>query len=103
MDCRDHLLHSRQGSAPQQPLGSVVLDMSEQLTTELHPLGGLVHRIGKINRYMLRQPCTNHVIQTYTFAAGLGVMVLESVCLSAFVISLRGMNILGKYNRASSA
>ncbi|KAJ4016214.1 hypothetical protein NW752_003337 [Fusarium irregulare] len=40
---------------------------------------------------------------TYTFTAGLGVMVLESVCLAAFVVSLRGMNILGKYNRASSA
>ena len=103
MDRRDDLLHRRQGSPAQQPLGSLVLDLPEQFATELHPLGGLVHRIGKMNRYILTEYCTDHVTQTYTFAAGLGVMVLESVCLAAFVISLRGMNILGKYNRASSA
>ncbi|RGP81172.1 hypothetical protein FLONG3_709 [Fusarium longipes] len=40
---------------------------------------------------------------TYTFAASLGVIVLEIVSLAVFIISLRGMNILGKYNRASSA
>lgn len=62
-----------------------------------------MHRIGKMDCYNLTQSCTNHIVQTYTFAAGLGVMVLESICLAAFVISLRGMNILGKYNRASSA
>ncbi|KAG8664192.1 uncharacterized protein FPOAC1_013899 [Fusarium poae] len=39
---------------------------------------------------------------TFTYAASLGVMLLEIVTLVLFVASLRGMNILGKYNRASS-
>ncbi|RGP62925.1 hypothetical protein FSPOR_8908 [Fusarium sporotrichioides] len=39
---------------------------------------------------------------TYTYAASMGVMLLEIVTLVLFITSLRGMNILGKYNRASS-
>ncbi|KAH6954254.1 hypothetical protein DER45DRAFT_570115 [Fusarium avenaceum] len=39
----------------------------------------------------------------YIFAAGLVVIVLEILSLAFFFISLRGVNILGKYNRASSA
>ncbi|GKU06547.1 hypothetical protein FLAG1_09500 [Fusarium langsethiae] len=39
---------------------------------------------------------------TYTYAASMGVMLLEIITLVLFITSLRGMNILGKYNRASS-
>ncbi|KAF5687011.1 hypothetical protein FDENT_5566 [Fusarium denticulatum] len=38
---------------------------------------------------------------SYTFIAGLVVIVLEIVSLVVFIIALRGINILGKYNRAS--
>ncbi|KAF5716538.1 hypothetical protein FGLOB1_2538 [Fusarium globosum] len=38
---------------------------------------------------------------SYTFIAGLVVIVLEIVSLVLFIIALRGINILGKYNRAS--
>ncbi|KAM0206208.1 hypothetical protein ACHAQI_008507 [Fusarium lateritium] len=38
---------------------------------------------------------------SFTFVAGLVVVVLESLNLGFFVVSLRGMNILGKYSRAS--
>ncbi|KAF4956715.1 hypothetical protein FSARC_11483 [Fusarium sarcochroum] len=39
---------------------------------------------------------------SYTFAAGLVVVVLESFNLVFYVVSLRGINILGKYSRAGS-
>ncbi|UZP32225.1 hypothetical protein NXS19_000041 [Fusarium pseudograminearum] len=39
---------------------------------------------------------------TYAFAASLSVILLEIVTLVLFIISMRGMNILGKYNRARS-
>ncbi|KAF5596670.1 hypothetical protein FPANT_4264 [Fusarium pseudoanthophilum] len=38
---------------------------------------------------------------SYTFIAGLVVIVLEIVSLVLFIIALRGINIMGKYNRAS--
>ncbi|KAF5969318.1 hypothetical protein FBULB1_10300 [Fusarium bulbicola] len=38
---------------------------------------------------------------SYTFIAGLVVIVLEIVSLVLFIVALRGINILGKYNRAS--
>ncbi|KAG9494867.1 hypothetical protein J7337_013096 [Fusarium musae] len=38
---------------------------------------------------------------SYTFIAGLVVIVLEIISLVLFIIALRGINILGKYNRAN--
>ncbi|CAG7556373.1 unnamed protein product [Fusarium equiseti] len=39
---------------------------------------------------------------SYTFGAGLAVIILEIISLALFIISLRGVYIIGKYNRAST-
>jgi hypothetical protein len=76
----------------------MVLVVPEQVAAKL---GNSMYRTGKRILGLLYLAITD-TVKSYTFIASLVVIVFEIAGLALYIISLRGVYIVGKYSRAST-